>query len=421
MKTSLSIQYAQMQLGIVSLRKHQIKPIQSILDHRDTLVIAPTSSGKSAIYQIAALTMAEEKGQWTLVVEPTLSLISDQVQKLKNRKIPAAYITSLNHAEHRRIYHDLSRGKLSLLYMTPEKVATVDFQIATRDNPPWLVVIDEAHCVLDWGTTFRPDYLELKESIAWMAFQSHRPVIAAFTATAPSQEREEIIQSLGMTKPCLFTMSLRRDNIILLKEDCTGCDIKYRLKRLKHYIRKYGSTGQVVVYCSSKKYADLVFNYLDDRFPDKIAKCHAYMDPNRRQRNELDFIHGSKRIMVATTAFGMGVDAAAMRLVVHFQLPLSVVDYYQQVGRAGRDGQKSHAVLLYGEEDIPLNQYILRSEQYSKSTRSWVDRRLKEMAEIAASDDCIMRQVVAALGEEDPVNCNHCTNCQKARRCSHED
>ena len=199
MKTSLSIQYAQMQLGIVSLRKHQIKPIQSILDHRDTLVIAPTSSGKSAIYQIAA----------------------------------------------------------------------------------------------------------------------------------PSQEREEITQSLGMTKPCLFTMSLRRDNIILLKEDCTGCDIKYRLKRLKHYIRKYGSTGQVVVYCSSKKYADLVFNYLDDRFPDKIAKCHAYMDPNRRQRNELDFIHGCKRIMVATTAFGMGVDAAAMRLVVHFQLPLSVVDYYQ--------------------------------------------------------------------------------------------
>lgn len=421
MKTSLSIQYAQMQLGIVSLRKHQIKPIQSILDHRDTLVIAPTSSGKSAIYQIAALTMAEEKGQWTLVVEPTLSLISDQVQKLKNRKIPAAYITSLNHTEHRRIYHDLSRGKLSLLYMTPEKVATVDFQIATRDNPPWLVVVDEAHCVLDWGSTFRPAYLELGRRISWMASQSHRPVIAAFTATAPSQEREEITQSLGVTKPCLFTMSLRRDNIILLKEDCTGCDIKYRLKRLKHYIRKYGSTGQVVVYCSSKKYADLVFNYLDDRFPDKIAKCHAYMDPNRRQRNELDFIHGCKRIMVATTAFGMGVDAAAMRLVVHFQLPLSVVDYYQQVGRAGRDGQKSHAVLLYGEEDISLNQYILRSEQYSKSTRSWVDRRLKEMAEIAASDDCIMRQVVAALGEEDPVNCNHCTNCQKARRCSHED
>ena len=421
MKTSLSIQYAQMQLGIVSLRKHQIKPIQSILDHRDPLVIAPTSSGKSAIYQIAALTMAEEKGQWTLVVEPTLSLISDQVQKLKNRKIPAAYITSLNHAEHRRICHDLSRGKLSLLYMTPEKVATVDFQMATRDNPPWLVVVDEAHCVLDWGSTFRPAYLELGRRISWMASQSHLPVIAAFTATAPSQEREEITQSLGMTKPCLFTMSLRRDNIILLKEDCTGCDIKYRLKRLKHYIRKYGSTGQVVVYCSSKKYADLVFNYLDDRFPDKIAKCHAYMDPNRRQRNELDFIHGCKRIMVATTAFGMGVDAAAMRLVVHFQLPLSVVDYYQQVGRAGRDGQKSHAVLLYGEEDIPLNQYILRSEQYSKSTRSWVDRRLKEMAEIAASDDCIMRQVVAALGEEDPVNCNHCTNCQKAWRCSHED
>ena len=139
MKTSLAIQQAQAQLGIAALRKHQIKPIQSILGHYDALVIALTSSGKSAIYQIAALTMAEKKGQWTLVVEPTLSLISDQVQKLQRRDIPAAYITGLNHAEHRQIYRDLNRGRISILYMTPEKVATVDFQLATRDKilPDW--------------------------------------------------------------------------------------------------------------------------------------------------------------------------------------------------------------------------------------------------------------------------------------------
>lgn len=421
MKTSLALQQAQAQLGITALRKHQIKPIQSILDHHDTLVIAPTSSGKSAIYQIAALTMAEKKGQWTLVVEPTLSLISDQVQKLQNRDIPAAYITGLNHAEHQQIYRALNRGRISILYMTPEKVATIDFQLATRDNPPWLVVIDEVHCVLDWGSTFRPAYLELGERIAWMTPNKHQPVIAAFTATAPPQERQEIIKSLSMTKPNLFTMTLRRDNIIILKEDCSGNSIQHRLKRLKHYIRKYGSTGRVVVYCSSKKSVDLVTNYLSERFPAEVVKCHAYMDPSLRQINELDFIHGSKRIMVATTAFGMGVDASAMQLVVHFQLPLSAVDYYQQIGRAGRDGEKAHAVLLYGKEDIPLNQYILRSGDYSEDVQSQLEHRLHQMAKIAASEDCIMRQVLAALGEEDPVNCNHCTNCQKARRCSHED
>lgn len=145
-KTSLAIQQAQAQLGIAALRKHQIKPIQSILGHYDTLVIALTSSGKSAIYQIAALTMAEKKGQWTLVVEPTLSLISDQVQKLQRRDIPAAYITGLNHAEHRQIYRDLNRGRISILYMTPEKVATIAFQLAIQDTPPWLVMIDEVHC-----------------------------------------------------------------------------------------------------------------------------------------------------------------------------------------------------------------------------------------------------------------------------------
>lgn len=421
MKTTRSMQRAQAQLGISKLRQHQVGPIKSILDGKDTLMIAPTSSGKSAVYQVPALVMAEENDRWTLVVEPTLSLIIDQVQKLQAKGIAAAFITSPNHAAHRQIYRDLNQGKLSILYMTPEKVATVEFQLATRDNPPWLVVVDEAHCVLDWGSTFRPDYLELGDRIAWMASENCRPVIAAFTATAPLKERDEIAKSLGMTAPSLFTMSLRRDNIILLKEDCSDYDVTYRLDRLKHYIRKYGGTGQVVVYCSSKKYADLVTNHLSKQFPHTVAKCHAYMDPDKRQKNELKFIHGDKRIMVATTAFGMGVDVSDIRLVVHFNLPLSVTDYYQQIGRAGRDGEKSHAVLLYGKEDISLNQFILCSDKCSEEVQAQSNRRLDEMIELAGSNRCMVRQVLAALGEEDAVNCNHCTNCQRARRCSHED
>ena len=231
MRTSITTQKAQAQLGIKKLRKHQIKPIQSILDGYDTMVIAPTSAGKSAIYQLPALVMAEQ-GKWTLVIEPTLSLISDQVQKLQDKGINAAYVTSRNKAQHCAIYRRLNLNAISILYTTPEQVATVAFQLATWYNKPWLVVIDEAHCVLDWGTTFRPDYLELKESIAWMAFQSHRPVIAAFTATAPPDHRREIAKLLGMKKPNRFVMSLYRKNITLLKEDCSGLKVKQRLKRM---------------------------------------------------------------------------------------------------------------------------------------------------------------------------------------------
>ena len=419
MKTSLSIQYAQTQLGIVSLRKHQIEPIQSILNGHDTMVVAPTSAGKSAIYQLPALVMAEQR-KWTLVIEPTLSLISDQVQKLQDKGINAAYVTSRNKdkdkEEHCAIYRSLNLNTISILYTTPEQVATEDFQLAIWHNKPWLVVIDEAHCVLDWGTTFRPDYLELKESIAWMAFQSHRPVIAAFTATAPPDHRREIAKLLGMKKPNRFVMSLYRKNITLLKEDCSGLKVKQRLKRTRHFIRKYGQEGRVVVYCSSRKYTDLVANYLSEMFPHEIVKCHAYMEPDKREQHELRFIRGDKRIMVATTAFGMGVDVPDIRLVLHFNLPLNVIDYYQQIGRAGRDGNPAHAVLLYAKEDLDLNRHILDHGGYAPKLEKWLHCRLDEMANVAASDSCMMRQVLGALGEESSTNCNRCTNCQRARR-----
>lgn len=419
MRTSITTQKAQAQLGIKKLRKHQIEPIQSILNGYDTMVIAPTSAGKSAIYQLPALVMAEQ-GKWTLVIEPTLSLISDQVQKLQDKGINAAYVTSRNKdkdkEEHCAIYRRLNLNTISILYTTPEQVATEDFQLAIWHNKPWLVVIDEAHCVLDWGTTFRPDYLELKESIAWMAFQSHRPVIAAFTATAPPDHRREIAKLLGMKKPNHFVMSLYRKNITLLKEDCSGLKVKQRLKRTRHFIRKYGQEGRVVVYCSSRKYTDLVANYLTEMFPHEVVKCHAYMEPDKRERHELRFIRGDKRIMVATTAFGMGVDVSDIRLVLHFNLPLNVIDYYQQVGRAGRDGNPAHAVLLYAKEDLDLNRHILDHGGYAPKLEKWLHCRLDEMANVAASDSCMVRQVLGALGEESSTNCNRCTNCQRARR-----
>ena len=393
MRTSSITQKAQAQLGIKKLRKHQI--------------------GKSAIYQLPALIKAKDR-QWTLVIEPTLALIGDQVQKLQEKGIAAASITGRNGPDHDKIFQEIWNGQITLLYTTPEQLQTRRLREVMQANNPWLVVIDEAHCVTVWGYTFRPKYLQIKHQIAQL---KRRPVIAAFTATAPHDDQKDIQELLGMQHTDIYSMSLRRENITLLKEDCTGLDIDQhqRLKRVGHYIRKYGEDGRVVVYCSSRRNVDIVTNYLKDKFSG-VAKCHAYMDEDERAKQEFQFICGKKRIMVATTAFGMGVDVSDIRLVLHFNLPLSVIDYYQQIGRAGRDGNPAHAVLLYAKEDIDLNQYILKHGDYEVSLKDQLAARLDEMADIAFSDCCLVRQVLGALGEESSTNCNRCTNCQRERR-----
>ena len=353
MKINHSIKSAMEHLNIDTLRKHQVQPINSILDGRDNLVIAPTGSGKSAIFQIPALVMYQKHGTWTLVIEPTLSLIEDQIQTLGGKGICAEQISEkhpMNAYYVQKGKEDVYRLKQTapFLYITPERLESPGFRMAIQNNPPGFVVIDEAHCVLDWGYTFRSSYLKIGK---WLSTLKKRPVVAAFTATAPESYRSEICSLLGMEQPNIYVNSLERSNLILIREDCSGVDIKHRLSRLKYQLKKYGKDGRVVIYCATRKYVDMVTNYLSQQFPGEVVKCHAYMVQEKREKHELNFIHGKKRIMVATTAFGMGVDVSDIRLVIHFNLPLSVIDYYQQIGRAGRDGEKAHCVLLYAEED----------------------------------------------------------------------
>ncbi|WP_162609538.1 helicase-related protein, partial [Flavonifractor sp. An82] len=250
----------------------------------------------------------------------------------------------------------------------------------------------------------------------WISTLKKRPVVAAFTATAPEAYRSKICSLLGMDEPEVYVNSLERSNLILIREDCSTMTIKRRLSRLKYHLKKYGKEGRVVIYCATRKHVDLVTNYLSDRFPGEVVKCHAYMDPDKRLRNETKFIRNQKRIMVATTAFGMGVDVPDIRLVVHFELPLSVIDYYQQIGRAGRDGKKSRCVLLYAPEDRDQNVNILCKEDYDESLQKLLLDRLDEMVRIVTGKVCIMQQVLTALGEKKPNTCRHCTNCQRNRR-----
>ena len=419
MKLKDNVKEAMKQLQIGTLRKHQIQPINCILGGQDTLVIAPTGSGKSAMFQIPALVMHQTHHSWTLVIEPTLSLMEDQVQTLNQKDVRASQISS-NHparSNYRALTNDGWVSMLDLsapfLYVTPERLQSQEFQKSIRKNPPGLVVIDEAHCVLDWGYTFRSSYLKIGK---WLSTLKKRPVVAAFTATASESYRSEICSLLGMEQPNIYVSSLERSNLILIQEDCSGMDIKHRLSRLKYQLKKYGKDGRVVIYCATRKYVDMATNYLSKQFQGEVVKCHAYMDPEKREKYELDFIHGKKRIMVATTAFGMGVDVPDIRLVIHFNLPLSVIDYYQQIGRAGRDGEKAHCVLLYAEEDRELNIHILHKENYDEAQEKWLLERLDEMVRIATDESCIMQQVLTALGEKKPNTCRHCTNCQRKRR-----
>jgi len=414
MKTSTVFNTAWKETLQISGKPHreQIEAINSILDKQDTFVVAPTSFGKSAIYLVPAI-INSSKGKWALVIEPTLALIVDQVTHLQELGIAADMLTSRNRDEHYSILDNLSESKITVLYVTPERLQTHNFLTAVKDNPPWLVAVDEVHCVLDWGYTFRKDYLRIRDFVKKL---NYRPTIAAFTATAPSKYRGAICKQLGMEKPNIYTSSLVRSNVTLLKEDCSGLSIKKRLARVNYNIKKYRKDGRVVVYCATRKNVDIVANYLSKRFPGEVVKCHAYMDSDKREKHEMQFINGSKPIMVATTAFGMGINVSDIRLVIHFNLPLSAIDYYQQIGRAGRDGEKSHAMLLYYPDDIELNRYVLRKEELPDEVQNWLSDRLGEMVSIAESDKCLVQQLLTALGEKHPTTCRHCTNCQRARR-----
>lgn len=185
-----------------------------------------------------------------------------------------------------------------------------------------------------------------------------------------------------------------------------------KLRRVQTHIEKYMNSGSAVIYCATKKQVDEVSNYLAERFPGQVVKCHAFMELNKRIENELNFITGKRCIMVATTAFGMGVDKPNIRLVIHFNLPLSVIDYYQQIGRAGRDGNKAHAIMLYHPDDIVINKYLIDKIQ-DKKIRKWANIRLQDMITVAETGHCLMRQMLTLLGEVKKSSCNHCTNCQK--------
>lgn len=415
MKIRYNVQRALQRFHLETLRKEQINPINSILDGNDTFVVAPTSSGKSLIYQ---LTAEMHKDMLTLVIEPTMTLMHDQVRKLKNLGIAAEYVDStLCSTKKSMILDNVYHHKVSTLYVSPERLSSPDFLEAINKLDIFMVVVDECHCVLEWGISFRPNYLNIGKFIKEL---KHRPIITALTATVNPEDREIIQKVLKMEKPEESINSIERPNLILLKEEIpTYKDeekiFQRKLARLNYNMKKYHRTGSIIVYCSTRKHVDAVYNYLESRFPGQIVRCHSKMKPKTRAKHEREFINNKKSIMVATSAFGMGIDKGDIDLIIHFDMPLSIGDYYQQAGRAGRDGSIAHCMMLYNEIDVKKWQAFIKEEN-DEATQMYMLEQLDKMQKFVESDSCMMQNFLSYFGEAKEKTCKHCTCCQRNRR-----
>ena len=401
-----SIKSAQKQLGIEKLRKHQVEPINSILAGNDTMVIAPTSAGKSAIYQIPALIFPG----LTLVIEPTLSLMYDQFNKLKSHGINASYIDSaMPTYERNRVMKRVAKSKVKILFVTPERLQNQKFLKAIKGIEISMLIVDECHCVTSWGYGFRHDYLKIGKFIDTL---DSTPVVVALTATATPDMRAKICKLLSMNQPKVFVNSLHRPNLHFIKRLFVSDEAK--LKELKRLLKKHKG-GSCIVYCNTKKMTDAVYDKVSKWYPNDVVKCHSDLKGSVRKKNEMLFLNGKRHIMIATSAFGLGVDQSSVDLVIHFNLPLSLIEYYQQAGRAGRAGQKAKCILLYCENDYRVNRTILK-ESDNKTARKDALRALDEMKEYAESSECLTDQILSALGETLDKPCGSCTSCQKARK-----
>ena len=386
--------------GRASLRNEQIKPIEALRKCKNVFVNAPTSSGKSLIYQLPAVLHQE---LLTIVIEPTISLMLDQVQKLNRLGFSAAHLdSSLTKAQKRDVLAHLD--KLTFLYTTPEQMIRPEFIKQLKRVGIYQVVVDEAHCLLDWGYSFRGAYLELGSAIKAIDPQC----VSAFTATASPADEVEIQELLGIEMK-VFHCKFDRKNLIFSKREADSRKEKFHF--VKKYLKKY-DPHRTVVYCNTHKAVDAVATELEKKYPGQVGRYHSGLAVKEKARQQTQFCSGEYTIMVATSAFGMGIDLPDIDLVLHFDMPPSMNDYIQQTGRAGRDGGKAHCILLYSEEDYWIAASLVEPYENVRLNKS-----LQQMEEYCSDKKhCLKKLMARALGHPERKNCRFCTNCQAGRR-----
>ncbi|MDR3342469.1 MAG: DNA helicase RecQ [Treponema sp.] len=389
--------------GYTGFRRGQEDVIDAILGGRDVLAVMPTGAGKSLCYQIPALML---KGL-TVVISPLISLMKDQVNALTAAGLKAAYLnSSLSSAEYNEVIYRAGRGEYTILYIAPERLGKADLRRFVDAQPIPLVVVDEAHCVSQWGHDFRPHYLQIAEFIG--TFQQ-RPITAAFTATATLKVKEDILLVLGLREPFTITTSFDRENLYFEVQKP-----KDKLAALLSYLEtRKNKSG--IVYCATRKSVEEVWQALRDR-GFAVTRYHAGLEDGERHENQDDFRYDRKTVMVATNAFGMGIDKSNVSFVIHYNMPKNIESYYQEAGRAGRDGEPADCMLFYSGEDVQINRYLItnsREEGLERDETLIVHKLelLKTMTFYATGTDCLRGRLRSYFGEQPPTYCGHCSNC----------
>lgn len=409
------------QLGFDKPRKAQIIPMNTLDAGQDAIVIAATGSGKQIIYETVGLAHSDKL---TIVIEPLLALIYNQVQTLQKHGVSADYIDmTRSHEDIDKILNKARKGKLNFLYVTPERLQNSTFLSVMKQTDIFMVVVDECHCVTEWGQTFRDTYLHIGEFIDKL---EHKPVICACSATIPADSLDTIRDSLHMDEPAVLRSDLRRDNLILLKKDVT-CNkktleerLKFRIKKLCKLIDKYHKDGSVLIFAQTTAYVDALYNILRERYTDEVTRYHSRIKPERRKKQLLfDFLQGTRKIMIATSAFSMGIDVPDIELVVHFNAPISMTDYIQQIGRAGRDGRKAHCILFYdrsGDDEAISNSFIKKAKKQSPKAAKTIKSNLNQVHNFIHSDRCMVCDILEYQGQDETKTCKRCTVCAQKRR-----
>ncbi|MCC0716230.1 DNA helicase RecQ [Clostridioides sp. ES-S-0077-01] len=384
--------------GYTSFRKGQESIINSILNKKDVLAIMPTGGGKSICYQLPALIL----DGITIVISPLISLMKDQVDALKAMGISAAFInSSLSSREFNEILNNIRKNNYKILYIAPERLDVQEFLELINNNNISQIAIDEAHCVSQWGHDFRLSYRRISDFIKSLP---KRPIITAFTATASEEVRTDIINLLCLENPDYYITGFDRENlsINIVKSSSKN---KYILDYIQNHKNESG-----VIYVATRKEVENIYNALSKRNM-SVSKYHAGLSKNERSKNQEDFINDNVDIMVATNAFGMGIDKPNIRWVIHYNMPQSIENYYQEIGRAGRDGEKSECVLLFSPGDVHIQKYLIDIGVENPERKLFQHKKLQYMIDLVYSNSCYRKAILNYFGENYIDNCNNCSNC----------
>ena len=386
--------------GYTSFRPAQEAPIDSLLRNEDVIGIMPTGAGKSICFQIPALC----KAGLTIVFSPLISLMKDQVDGLLVQNIPAALINStLTQAEFNKTMYEVRSGKIKLLYIAPERLGSNFFCNVLRALPIAQVIVDEAHCISEWGHDFRPSYRLIGE---WLNSLPKRPIVGAFTATATKYVENDIKKLLGLDKANVYVTGFDRPNLSF-----SVIRTPKRMDYVVHYVRQHDNENGII-YCATRKDVDRVYENLT-RAGIKVGHYHGGLSDEVRREMQNAYADDKLQVMVATNAFGMGIDKSNVRYVLHYQMPRNMESYYQEAGRAGRDGAPAECILLYSGQDVQVHKYLIEQSIETPERQEVELRKLQSMIDYCFCSNCLRKYMLNYFGESTVwTTCDNCSSCK---------